>query len=369
MLSTLEKIDRAIVDANSAQTVDHDAYIRFAAGMAEAVCTSSASSIEQVELRFFSDDVPPEHRRAIAWALLRYLGSAGRLPNRPRQLRPKALAFVKQQLEHELSAHRIDFTQPSHELERTLSQVVPNIEREISEALPFTGLDSLPDYKERLYRTINQRRNSGLLLTFVPRPVLFSPLDQCLGAAEAFLNADESEILDEYERASEVCREALQSLRAIQTHYAARFFASVPDSLQKGIETAVAALDFTRPAALHLEPAAKKYPLHQAGADLELRLALSHTGGGSAFDIRVALVTTNELLLQKEEASVSSLSSDESRELRFKAQVREPADIALLQATIEWMNFSRETKSDTFELELEAQHPGIDWDSLASNMP
>ncbi len=369
MLGTLEKLDQALVDALSQQGAGRDPYIPFAAAMAEAVAASPASSGEPIELRFFSGDVSPEHRRAVAWALMRFLGSAGRLPDRPRHLRPKALAFIKQQLEHELRPHHIDFTQPSHELEGTLSQVVPNIEREVSEALPFAGLDSVSEYKERLFRAINKRSNSGLLLTFAPRSVLFSPLEQCLAAVEAFRHAEESDILDEYERAREACTEAHQSLAAVQTYYASHLFAAVPVALHQSLESYIAALEFTQPAALHLEAVSKKYPLHQPGADLELRLALSHAGGGSAFDIRVNLATTNELLLHQHETSVSNLTTGDSRQLRFNAQVREPADLALLQATVEWMNFSRETDSVTFDLELEAQSAAIDWDALASSMP
>ena len=300
---------------------------------------------------------------------MKYLGTHGSFPADPPQLRPRALQYIRQQLSHDLSAHRIDFSLQSHELENALSQVVPSIEREVSQAVSFRGFDTLDHYEEFLLATINARRNSSLLYTFANRSLVNDALKASLHAVRTFRDADDLTILETYEQARATCTDAQLDLNSDGTTYATRYFASVPAALGKELERVVTGLSLADPASLTLRPLAKKYPLHIANAEVDIRLVLANIGSGTAFDVQVSIEGTHDLDFVRQELNVGTLSPRSSRTLHFPAGVLQSQSLALLGATVQWMNFDRQPNSFSIELELAGQDPTIDWPSFAKSRP
>ena len=316
----------------------------------------------------FEEAFSPEHRRLAAWALLRFLGIHGAFPAEPRELRHQALVFIEKQLGHDLKAHRIDFSLQSHEVEDALSQVVPSIERELTEAVTFRGFETFANFERTLLQAVNSNRTSPLLHTFVSRSLVADALKGSLQAVRAFLDADESMILELYEQAYNICVDAQASLNDDGTKYAG-LVCSVPRALQGALESRVAKLDLAQPASLTLRPIAKKYPFHLEGANIDIRLVLENPSSGTAFDAQVVINGATDVEIPSSDRSVGTLAPGTRRTLHFPARVLRRESMALLSATLHWVSFDRQTSSTTIDIDLEAQDPNIDWDALSVGRP
>lgn len=361
-------VDQAVENAASGSS-SAETYDQFARALADAVSGSAIPVAGSSAFAPLREEVAPENRRLVAWALLRYLGNHGSFPSEPRELRPRALQYIRQQLSHDLKVHRIDFSLQSHELEDVLSQVVPSIEREVSEATSFRGLDTLEHYEESLFSAINSRRNASLLYAFANRSLVNNALKISLQAAKDFVDASELEVLEQYDQALTACMEAQADLEESGTTYAMRYFSIVPAALRKEVEREASGLSLADPASLSLEPLSKKYPLHIDENEIDIRLVLHNLGDGTAFDVQVEIEGTHDLKLERSELSIGTLAPRSSRTLHFPARVLQSQPLALLGASVHWMNFDRRPSSFNTDLELEGQDPNIDWMSLAKSRP
>lgn len=369
MASSYALVDRAVLGATSATLQNASSFHQFSADLFDATNTNEQPDAHRDALAVLSEETDPKQRRLIAWALMRYLATFGRFPSEPRELRPRALTFIRQNLEHDLKHHSIDVHAQSHELERALSQVVTSIERDLHEATTFHGLRNLQRYQERLLSTLNHRRNAGLLFTFSQRRIVHDALNTCFDAVRSFLQADEPALLDQYQFAIDMCREAEATLTAQDSLYASSLLATAPAALQNALTDQISSLTFTKPAVLNLAPVAKKYPLHAINNEIDIRLELTNIGGGSAYDIQVTIESTNELEILQGHLDVGTLAPEEHRVLYFSARVSEPEAIGLLGATVEWINFDRQADQLILDVDLQAQDPLIDWLALERDMP
>ena len=362
-------VDQAVAKAISQSASDKDVYRQFSLDLLAALHGSSGPVEGEIELRPLSDEIVPQHRRLLAWALMRYLGARGAFPSEPSDLRPKALAFIQNQIGHDLQAYRIDFDSQSHEVEGALSQVVSSIELAIGEAVTFRSFDTLAQFQQTLFATINAGRNAGLLYAFSSRSLVNEALKRSLDAVRAFRDADDLSILELYRYAKNACIDVQTELRNDGTDYATRLISSVPRALEGALDAEIARLDLAQPATLSLVPIDKKYPLHAAGAEIDIRLVLHNSGGGTAFNVQISVESTNELHITRSELHLGILYPQESRSLQFTARVIRPEGIALLRADVEWANFDRRMDSFVSDLELEAQDSNIDWTELAKSQP
>ena len=368
VLSVQVLVDRAVESATRPPSGGGDTFESFAHDLLAAVSGTTSTSGQVSPFDLLGDVVPPNHRRLVAWALMRYLAARGAFPAHPPELRPRAMAFVRAQLVGDLEVHRVDLEAQSHELEDALSQIVPSIEQDIHQAIAFRGLDTLASFQQRLLSTINSRRNFPLLYAFSNRSLVDDALKTSFNAVKAFLDADAIALLEMYDQAVATCKDAQNELRTEGTVYAS-LLASVPTDLQKAVETKIQGLSSAQPASLSLDPFSKKYPFHTPQREIDLRFMLQHSGTGTAFDVAVTVESTNELEIARETIRVGTLSPHESRPLRFPAHIVKPEAIALLSATVEWTNFNRQTDRCIHEVELEAQDPSIDWPALAQASP
>ena len=269
----------------------------------------------------------------------------------------------------ELQAHHIDFKSHSHELEGALSQVVPSIEGEIEGAIRFNGFATLRRFQEHLFDTINSKRNSGLLYTFANRSLVNEALKTSLEAARLFYDADDLLVFDAYDNAKSICSDAKDDLHREDTIYATDFMASVPDALLQELDREIDRLQLAQPATLHLEAVKKKYPLHLVDTDIDIRLELNNSGGGTAFDVQVGVESIGELNPTASEIYVGTINPNETRFVQFTARVLRAESLGLLNARVHWMNFDRKESSIATDLELEAQDASIDWASLENSQP
>ncbi len=288
-------IDQAVRKVVSQDATDEESYTQFSLNLLAAVHGNLAAPETAIELGPLSEAIAPEYRRLIAWALMRFLGSCGGFPTEPRELRPQALTFIRTQIGHDLQVHRIDFDSQSHDLESALSQVVPSIELEIEGAVTFRTFDTLAQFRKTLLSTINAPRNAGLLYAFASRSLVNEALKRSLDSVDAFRDADDLSILETYRHAKNACTDVQAELRKHGTTYSTSLIASVPHALEKALDLEIGKLDLAQPATLSLTPIDKKYPLHAAEADIEIRLALRNSGGGTAFNVQIAVEGTSEL--------------------------------------------------------------------------
>lgn len=368
-MPTVEKLVDSAVEAATSQALGGpEAYARLARDLLAATSSQPVPPGPGALLAPLSDAVAPKHRRLVAWALMRYLAARSSFPSEPRSLRPRALAFIQEQIAPDLEAHRVNFDAQSHELESRLSQVVPRIERALAEAAGFRDFTSLTDFRESLLATVNHNHNSGLLYAFANRSLVNEAIRNSLGAAAAFQDALEANVIDAYERAKETCGDAHDELEQDGTAYA-QIIASAIRTINEELDRKFASLELAQPATLSLTPVAKKYPLHATDANLDIRLALQNSGGGTALDVRISVAGTDELAITRSELQIGTLSPGESRMLRVPARVTRPESIALLSVTIDWLNFDRRPASRKVDLELAAQDPSIDWTALAEARP
>ena len=366
-------VDQAVEGATSPdllkQRPEGQAYAQFAHDLLAAVSEAAELRKDEAEFGLLSDAVPPEHRRLIAWALMRYLAAWGVFPSKPYELRPRAIKFIKDVIEHDLTGHHVEFQSQSHEVERALSGVVSSIEHGISEAVAFRSFAALQDFEQGLLETVNSRRNAGLLYIFAKRSLVQEAIKKSCGAVREFLDADGPMVHEMYEYARDACTDMHADLQEDGTRYAAQLIASVPKALQEALDLEITKRPEAQPATLSLTPVAKKYPLHDSGKDLDIRLMLGNSGNGAAFDIQVRLESTNELDLASGELHVGTLSPGESRPLHLAACVVESEEIALLRATVEWRNFDQRIGRQESNLELDAQDPMINWAVLETERP
>ncbi len=362
-------VDQAVEAATSPDLLrerpEGQAYAQLARDLLAAV-SETVEPKEDVEFGPLSDAVPPEHRRLIAWALMRYLAAWGIFPSEPRDLRPRAIRFIEDLIGHDLKEHHVEFQSQSHEIEQALSGVVSSIEGAINNAVIFRGFDVLQNYQQDLLATVNRHSNAGLLYSFMNRSLVQEAITSSCGAVREFLDSDGPTVREMYEHAKDTCTDTYEALQKDGTRYAAHLIASVPKALQEALDLEIAKRPEAQAATLSLTPRAKKYPLHAAGKNLDIRIVLRNSGDGTAFDIQITLESTNELELLRSELHVGTLSPGESRPLHLPARVVESEEIALLRANVEWRNFDQKVGHQQFNLELDAQDPTIDWAALAA---
>ena len=363
------RVDQAVKAALSSNSTDKRRFTEFVLDLVSASRGESYLPEGATAFALLDEIVLPEHRRLIAWALLRFLGGSGAFPTEPPELRPRVLAFIARHIGQDLKAHHIDLKSQSHQLESALSQVAPSIERDIIEAVEFRSIDALTQFRGNLFKVLNSKRNSGLLYAFSNRSLLNEALTKSLDAVRSFQDADDFSILETYEYARDVCRDSQKDLQSQGTEYASDVIASVPSALQKTLDSQIANLELAKPATLSLSSVEKKYPLHAACTEIDIRLILHNTGGGTAFDVQIAIEGTRELDLMQKDSYVGRLGPGESRYVQFLAQVIEPENIALLSAKVTWINFDRREDQFTADLELQAQDPTVDWSKFANSQP
>ena len=139
---------------------------------------------------------------------------------------------------------------------------------------------------------------------------------------------------------------------------------SAIDAVHDGLRDEIARLDVAQPATLTLTPLAKKYPLHDPSQELKIRLQLTNSGGGAAFDPRVTVVGDGGL---DTTLSYPTLSPGESRPVQIDARaggVANASGVAELVAEVEWTNFDRSDSKTDAGFTLDAQDREIDWAGL-----
>ena len=227
----------------------------------------------------------------------------------------------------------------------------------------------MPRFQQHLFETVNSKKNAGLLYAFVSRSLVNDALKNSLNAARSIYDADELSIIDAYENARSLCSDAQGELMRGGTIYSADLIASVPDSVMQELDNEIAKLQLAQPARLQLVPIKKKYPLHIVGTDIDIRTEVRNSGGGTAFDVQVAIQSTDELDVANPSIYIGTVHANDSRIVQFEARVMRPESLALVSSHIEWSNFDRKGNGVATDFELEAQDPSIDWALLESSQP
>lgn len=361
-------VDQVIEKSGESTDNEEKIFAEFASGILHAITDGTNIIEDEGILGLSSDRIKPAYRRLVSWALLRYLGFNGCFPAEPPTLRPKLIAFIKRELGKELSKlHDIDFSLQSHDIESNLSSIVPSIENSFSKSTKFHRLEMFNDFAKQVLKSLNSKQNAGLLFTFMDRRTINAAMKNSLSAIEAFYEAKGVQALTQYYIAIEACESCLQELANVPTKYS-RYLEALIRSAKKAVNKQMKDMKLTDPARLevYLEP--KKYPLHLIGTKIMVRIRVTNTGTGNAFNCHLSANGMGLALRCSENLSVGNLQSNESRVIYVKANINK-LGAASLSVTVIWSNFDRSDGAATAELKVQGQDPNIDWEALELRQP
>lgn len=316
-----------------------------------------------------SDRIRPDYRRLVSWGLMRFLGIHGRFPTKPSILRPKLITFIEQEIGKELSQiYSIDFTQQSHIVELSLSSVVPSIEQDFFESTKFRGLEGFNTFAKQVRKSLNSKKNAGLLFTFMDRQVVNSVFSNALSAIEEFCANKDLQTLDNYYNSINSCDSCLEQLASIPTKYI-KNIEQLIRSAKEAVNKQMQEMKLSEPAQLQISLEPKKYPLHLASAKFQIRIRITNNGTGNAFNCHLDIESTEEITLFSKNMIIGNLHSEESRVIYIEAEVIAPERLAILQVNIYWTNFDGSNGSSSVDLEIESQDPEINWEALELKQP
>lgn len=127
------------------------------------------------------------------------------------------------------------------------------------------------------------------------------------------------------------------------------------------------------PTSLSAKLSERKYPFHVRNGDVRIKVSISNTGSGRAFDVRVFLEYDSDFLeIEQDEIAIGSLSPDKTIDVVFKGIIVSESNSIQSEAVLVkalWNNFGGSEGSVEFIGELVAQSPDIDWQSLSEQKP
>jgi hypothetical protein len=169
----------------------------------------------------------------------------------------------------------------------------------------------------------------------------------------------------------ESLKEFSEAATSADTRYARELFVPLARHLEQRVERCYEESGVSEPAALSVRLAEKKYPVHVAGAELQILLIVENGGPGIAFGTEVSVEADEQLDVLRETVSLGSLSAREVQ-VSFPVRVRDNNGMKgppAIFVRAEWRNAAGAVAQLEELLDLPVQSTLVDWEKARTSDP
>jgi len=326
------------------------------------------------ETEIFRKEASDERKEFIALCLLRLLASAEAWCSDAPSFKAEAFKLFDTYFSRSLYGQlKIDSKRQSFEKEHALRGYVVRTEQAVLNAISV--LDGLgADRWEPLNTAIRDLKKAlgkakFLISHFVePETISGAKIDEMCGAVQEYFQADERAALHCYETAKSTLERFLLRAEAYGTRYSRELLGGLALKLLHLCIARFEKSGVAAPASITLRPPEKNYPLHSAGATLNLAFVFVNSAG-YAFDVSCRVTHIADCCeVLKSEVFLGEVAP-RPIVVEFPVRLKAPTETLIVELQWEWTNFDRTSESASDIVELVGQPPGVDWEGLLLEDP
>lgn len=252
-------------------------------------------------------------------------------------------------------------------LEGHLHSVLRDVEALVS--IP-PNLGQLNPFLQKLLAILNNKGNQLFLTQILPTSLLhevrITSMFQVISDYAQNLDGDP---IHRRDAAFEVCVEFEREAREFGTHDADNLLGCLARQLRSAVANHFESLEAGKNPELEFRPISKKYPLERLEATISFRIKVANSGTGSARDLRLDGVVSDECLSVVTSAiGLGTIQSGESVVFDIEARVAAPSAGATMLAEFSWSSPGGRI-SETHTFNVLAQRSDVDWSRVELTEP
>lgn len=287
------------------------------------------------------------------------------------------LDLIQERLEETRSRipknYRITSKTQADEMCRRLARVAEDAMSELNQAIGvYSGLPSLPRFRERLLKTLNSQRCKVAITPFILMdgdPI--EELNSCLGSAIRYIEADVHQATSFHEQALSVFALTLDTF-ASATLSICSPIAGILGRIHEDLIEHAEDNPHLQPAQLDLRADVRRYPLHEPDLPLALTIQVINMGQGTAIDVELDWVGAIGLKNLGAPVAIQSVAPG-----KMNVEILAVTDplhlkhekVALCEFRLQWVNSDGSARQRSVEVFVVAQDTRVNWKSVMRSNP
>lgn len=376
MIPNASRIDALIEQAREAGPHDkEDARGRLVAELIDSLDFKVKGSVAGT---LFGPNVPSDKREHVAACLLRLLCADPDLFwDWGSQERRKGLELIRQQMPAVCKAQGVKEGEDldTHELWGQLAGAEARVLDRFNGVIDsMSNIDTALNTKGSLLQALRHPASAELLVPFLPAAALANdPVSYIYDRAGEFVDAPGHRKLAVYRAAKEALEGLADAVAKSPTRYAELALLRPLGTLVGLLEAELGASGAVRPGALTLRASDWKYPLHEPGRDIEIKLEVENTSGGHSESVELTLSSEDEALAFGANPFTTALPNVQigRTDVYVTGSVQDPCrgGAVSIRYRLTWTNFDGSEGEDTGSVQLLPQRADLDWDELRRLRP
>jgi hypothetical protein len=232
----------------------------------------------------------------------------------------------------------------------------------------LSSLDMLQSFRQDLSKLLKEPLTQAAISPFLPPQATPHALSELVAAAQAVANASDEELVARANAAAARCEELINSVDRLPTDYAQAIVGSLAETLRRLVNDRVRERGLADPAEITVIASEKRYPLHNLGSGLVLRLILNNDGRGQARDVTVSLEGHEHVGFVDTSRVLGQLPTG-SRRVDFPGAVLTPTSWDAVLVRVAWTDPDGTHREAETIIDLIAQSQTVPWDDLEYEDP
>lgn len=173
--------------------------------------------------------------------------------------------------------------------QNSLESMPGQVEQQLESAInAMSSLRGVEAHREQFFKALNSTIGKAIVAPFLPNDLIIpSRLQELFKSALAVTEAALPDVVDTYDDATETIQIYKAEANRQAGWYTRVILERICDQLLAAMEYTFGNMDAAKPASLSALPDEKRYPLHEADLETDLRLNVMNSGPGTALDIRI----------------------------------------------------------------------------------
>ena len=255
-----------------------------------------------------------------------------------------------------------------------MNALVDFLKREINDvnalASDIRDLQRIPALRQEMIRKCNDKTTGPLLAPLLsPNLMTTNRISGLFESVMEYIQNEDADRMYTRKAACVSCDELENDACSYGSHDAREILGGLAQQLKNTVNHHFASLEASQLPKIDIDPIDKRYPLAESGSTLSLEVRITNSGTGSARDLRIDTIDSDESILAiTRGATIGTLRAGESIMFEIKAEVVFACDACELLVCLSWLRLGRrENAEDMFV--IHAQNELLNWDEISYQEP
>ena len=266
----------------------------------------------------------------------------------------------------------ISIKNQNFEKERKIKEIYFNIENDISESInSLDGPETIGNFRQNYFKTINNYTSKLLIHPFLPTEVIKFKMDKILKDIIEFMDAKYRDMnyVDKYNKLEKRIVDIIKTTEKYKTNYCADYIVQPSKKLLKHIRYIAKKNKILIDSNLKVTAFNKKYPFHNIGQVVNLRLIVKNEGPGYAYNVMLNNIEgDNDIKPKEKETYIGNLKKG-STIIKIPALIKNKTDCSGLTGILEWENYKNKKKQEKIDPYFVSQDTEINWEEYEKSSP